>query len=130
MPINRHSVGLTVLNATLLVACSLTGQPLSAEEVPPGGLCTQEQMQLEQQRMKLMDHPIIQATRKSVREIYEKSPLANTRAGAETLACTIGSTQAVWIAVYLRFVGKVQTQRPWTSTPRFLKFEWFRSRIC
>jgi hypothetical protein len=81
MPIIRHSAGLAALNACLLVACSLTGQSLSAEEMPPGGLCTQEQMQLEQQRMKLMDHPIIQATRKSVREIYEKSPLANTRAG-------------------------------------------------
>jgi len=44
MPINRHSGGLTVLNATLLVAYSLTGQPLSEKEVPPGGLYTQEQM--------------------------------------------------------------------------------------
>lgn len=125
MPINRHSVGLTVLNATLLVAYSLTGQPLSAEEVPPGGLCTQEQMQLEQQRMKLMDHPIIQATRKSVREIYEKSPLANTRAGVETLDAALDAH----IAAMLNHAVNFDSAKPRALWAANAAHEWNHTHI-
>ncbi|MCB1675679.1 MAG: hypothetical protein KDI01_05285 [Halioglobus sp.] len=56
-----------------------------AASVPPGGLCTPEQFELERQRMAVLGHPIIEQARSEVRAVYADSPLARTRAGSQTL---------------------------------------------